>query len=177
MNASTRAEREAGPEEFSLPQQRYIESIAELTERKGRARTSDLAGQLGVKMPSVSEAVGRLVRLGLAVRQSRHGIVLTEEGQTISEKLQRRQSALSRFMVNVLGLDRATADEMACRLEHCVDPEFSNRLLKLAEFLEQEPAATLRRLERHLETKEAAGGDARAGVAKTMGKRRRATVA
>ena len=86
-----------GLDEISLPQQRYVESILELGGRDGYVRTSELAAHLDVRLPSVSEAVKRLVKRGLAVRKSRFEIGLTERGRRIAEQLERRQEALERF--------------------------------------------------------------------------------
>ena len=66
MNKPT-AEQDESP---SLSQQQYIEAIAALMKTRGQARASELAAQLGVSMPSVSQAIDRLVALGLDPAQS-----------------------------------------------------------------------------------------------------------
>ncbi len=126
------------PEAVTLPQQRYIESIAALVERKGQARTSDIAETLGVSLPSVSEAVSRLVRLGFARRRSRHEIDLTRRGNTIAAQLDRRHQALQSFMIDVMAMDGRKADSMACCLEHLVSREFVDRLLVLNELIQKD---------------------------------------
>lgn len=143
-------------ESISLPQQRYIESIAELGGKGGYVRTSDLAERLGVSLPSVSEAVKRLVGLGLAIRKSRSQIGLSNEGRRIAAQLERRQAALERFMVDVMSMKPAKANRMACRIEHFVDREFADRLLNLAEFLENKRPETLKEIAERL--RKAAGG-------------------
>jgi DtxR family Mn-dependent transcriptional regulator len=138
------------PEALSLPQQRYVETIEELCRTTGSARTSDLAMRLNVRMPSVSEAVTRLVAQGIANRNSRHTIELTPKGRLIADQLKQRHEALRLFMREVMVMDEARADEMACRIEHCVDKEFSDRLLMLAEFLEQKHPDLLTAIARHV---------------------------
>jgi DtxR family Mn-dependent transcriptional regulator len=132
------------PEMISLPQQNYIEAISELVRDTGMARNTDLASRLGVSMPSVSEAVGRLVERGIALKKSRHEIVLTPRGGKIAAQLDRRHKALSRFMNEVMAMDQSRADELACRIEHCVDRDFTTRLLRLAEVLEDGHPETLK---------------------------------
>ena len=144
---------DAMPEGISLAQQRYVESISELGADTGYVRTSDLAEHLDVSLPSVSEAVKRLVRLGFAVRKSRSEIGLTGEGRIIAAQLERRQAALERFMVDVMLMKPARASEMACRIEHFVDREFANRLLCLAEFLGNKSPETLKEIADHLRRK------------------------
>ena len=131
-------------EGLSLAQQRYVERIDELCRAKGHAHTSELAATLNVSMPSVTEVVSRLAENGLAARKSSHEIVLTEPGARMAKQLARRHEALRRFMVDVMAIKPETADQIACRVEHCVDRDFAERLRKLAEFLEAEYPWTLK---------------------------------
>lgn len=130
------------PESLSLSQQRYIEVIAGLIRDKGAARTTDVARSLGVRLPSVTEAVRRLEALGVAVRKSRFEIALSREGRRVAEQLDGRQRALERFMVDVMAMPALEAAEAACRVEHCVNREFAERLAAVAEYLSlRNPAA------------------------------------
>lgn len=137
------------PERLSLAQQNYVEAIAELCQRNGVARTSELADGMKVSMPSVSETVSRLVERGVAVRTERHEILLTARGRDIARQLARRHDVLKRFMVDVMALDVARADELACRIEHCVDGAFSDRLILLDDFLKNSPE-TLEAITAHI---------------------------
>jgi DtxR family Mn-dependent transcriptional regulator len=138
------------PDDLSLPQQNYIEVIAELIRDAGHARATDVAELLGVSLPSVSEAVKRLAELGLVERKSRFEISLSAGGRRIAQQLQRRHQALKRFMTEVMAMNEEKADQVACRVEHCVDGEFAERLRTLAEFLEREYPWTLKGIADHL---------------------------
>ncbi len=133
-----------------MAQQNYVETIADLCRLRGYARTSELAVRLNIRMPSVSEAVTRLVEQGLAVRSSRHEIELTPKGRVIAGQLRQRQEALLLFMTEVMAMEKEKAEAMACRIEHCVDKEFADRLLLLAEFFEQKHPETLKAIARHV---------------------------
>ena len=122
--------------DISLKQQNYVETIYELVRTNGKARTTDLADRLNVSLPSVSEAVTRLVKLQIAVRKSWHRIDLTRRGRAIAVDLEKRHKTLRSFMVNVLAMDQTLADNNACRVEHCIDPAFVNRLTQFADFVE-----------------------------------------
>ncbi len=137
---------------ISLAQQNYIESIAYLLKRNKQARTTDLAGLLGVSMPSVSEGVRRLVERGFAARKSWHEIVLTKQGERIALQLDRRQRVLVKFMIKVLAMEPDKADKLACRIEHCIDREFVDRLVKLAEFLDSQCADHQKPMQRYVRT-------------------------
>ncbi len=141
-----------GSKAISLTQQNYIESIAYLLKRNGQARTTDLASLLSVSMPSVSEGVRRLVERGFAARKSWHEIVLTREGESVAHQLDRRQKVLVKFMVKVLAMEPNKADKLACRIEHCIDREFVDRLIKLAEFLDSQCADHQKPMRRYVRT-------------------------
>ena len=51
-------------------------------------------------------------------------------------------------------METARADDLACRVEHCVDRRFTDRLVKLARFLEKEHPETLRAIAKHLSRKD-----------------------
>jgi DtxR family Mn-dependent transcriptional regulator len=46
---------------------------------------------------------------------------------------------LSKFLEEILGLDRETASRDACKIEHAVSPETVSRLRAVAKFIESEP--------------------------------------
>jgi len=140
-----------GLQDISAKQQTYIESIDELLQTQGTARSVDLARKLGVSLPSVSEAVGRLVKQGLVLRPSWHELRLSEHGAHIAELLSCRHETLMRFMVDVLSMDPDEAEHDACRAEHFISREFTNRLTCFADFLADHlPAKTRKEWEQHI---------------------------
>ena len=141
-------------DELSLPQQRYVEIIGELLRREKEARITEVAELLEVSAPSASEAVKRLTDLEITKRTAQQGIELTEKGWQIADQLENRHQALRRFMVEVLAMQPVQADEIACRVEHCVDRRFTDRLVNLARFLEKEHPATLQAIAKHLSRKD-----------------------
>ena len=121
---------------LSLPQQNYVEAIAELTGQHGHAHTTEIARRLKVKKPSVTEAVNRLVDMGIA-RRSEQEVLLTENGNAIANDLAHRHTTLRSFMINVLGMDPDKADAAACEIEHSVNPDFVNRIAILEKFMQK----------------------------------------
>ena len=117
-------------ESASREQENYIEAIDELIRTHGVARTVDVSRKLGVRAASVSEAVSRLVKRGMAVRKSWHEIELTQRGRRIARDLDQRHAALRRFMVECLEMSENDADGTACLVEHFVGAEFAGRLVK-----------------------------------------------
>lgn len=145
---------------ISLPQQRYIEVIGALERERGEARVTEVAGRLSVSLPSASEALKRLVKMGLATREAKSGIKLSNTGKRLEEQLDRRHKTLRRFMVDVMMMEPGKADRIACRMEHVMEREFTDRLLDLARFLEEEYPWTLKGIAQHVRSRNAARRDA-----------------
>mgnify|MGYP000946327015 CR=1 FL=1 len=141
---------EAIVDELSLSQQRYVEIVDGLMRRHGRVRMSDIAADMGVSLPSASEAVKRLIEVGLLCRSVPVGVALTAEGRRIANQLDARHQALKRFMIDVMAMEPARADAVACRVEHCVDGDFAERLADVAGLLERDYPWTLRGIADHV---------------------------
>ena len=143
-------EDEKGLESLTLPQQNYLEGIADLIRESGRARVTDLAAKLQVRMPSVTESIKRLAAMGLVARRAWHEIVLTPRGRRIATQLDDRHRALREFMCGIMAMDADRANKLACRVEHCVDRRFAAQLARLAELLRKRHPEVLRDLGQRL---------------------------
>lgn len=124
-------------DELSLPQQNYVEAIAELIDDHGHAHPARIADRLKVRKPSVTEAVDRLVEIGI-VRREDQKVLFTEKGAGIASELSGRHATLRSFMVEILGMEKEQADTAACRMEHSVGPRFIKKIRSLHEFLKKE---------------------------------------
>lgn len=100
----------------------YLEMILMLREKKGYARSIDIADGLGVTKPSVSYAVKRLRENGYIGVDQDGMITLTAAGQEIADRMYRRHRLLSHFLI-ALGVDETVAREDACKLEHDLSDE------------------------------------------------------
>ena len=100
----------------------YLESILVLSQKNAPVRSMDVAKYLGVSKPSVSRAM-TILKNGNYVRIDEQGyITLAEAGRKIAEKIYERHVVLSKFLVG-LGVNRQTAEEDACRIEHIISDE------------------------------------------------------
>ncbi|NLO06217.1 MAG: DtxR family transcriptional regulator [candidate division WS1 bacterium] len=117
----------------------YLEAIYQLQRATDAVRVKEIADFVGVKMPSVTAALGTLKERGLVVHERYGEVALTETGRTTAEFLHRRHYALTAFLRDILGLDPAQAEEEACGVEHALSPETLRRLLALIDFLERCP--------------------------------------
>ncbi len=111
----------------------YLETILEVADAKGGARTTDIADRLGVSKASVNQAVSQLAERGL-VRQERYGpVYLTELGQARAALVYKRHQAIKSFLMTVLGVSEATAEDDACKIEHVLSRESMECLLDFME--------------------------------------------
>ncbi len=117
----------------------YLEAIANLGGRRKVVRVSQISRKLGVKMPSVTSALKKLSEREL-VEHERYGhIKLTPEGDKVARDVIYRHEALTRFFAQALGINRETAEEDACKIEHVISPLSMERLAKFVEFIEACP--------------------------------------
>lgn len=97
----------------------YLETIYRLSRDNPHVRSIDVAEALGYSRPSVSRAVGLLKRDGYLEMDKDSFLILTDSGKAIAEKIFERHTVLTTALVS-LGIDRETAAEDACRVEHVI---------------------------------------------------------
>ena len=97
----------------------YLETILILTQKKGSVRSLDVAEYMGFSKPSVSRAVG-LLRAGQYIDVDDGGyITLTDAGREVAERIYERHTVLTELLRRI-GVDKTTAAEDACRMEHII---------------------------------------------------------
>ena len=100
----------------------YLEMILMLSEKKGYARSIDVANEMGVTKPSVSVAVKRLRENGYLSMDGNGLLTLTESGDEIARRMSDRHKMLTEFFVSI-GVSEETAREDACKIEHDLSDE------------------------------------------------------
>jgi Mn-dependent DtxR family transcriptional regulator len=114
-------------------QENYLEAIYRLAEA-GSVQVKELACRVGVRLPSVSRAVGELARRGLVAHESYGRIELTESGREVGRQITRRKASLTRLLVDILGMAPDQAALEINRLEHAVGDEVLTRIEVLNDF-------------------------------------------
>lgn len=109
----------------------YVELIAELIQTHGAARPADIATRLGVKVPTVTKALGRLAREGLITRTRYRSVFLTDAGRALAKDCSQRHEIVLRFLIS-LGLDAETAERDAEGIEHHVSEKTLGLFAKFA---------------------------------------------
>ena len=99
----------------------YLETILYLTNKnKGPAKTNQIAEELKLSPPSVTEMIRKLSGSGYIKYTPYHGVTLTPKGCTEALRIKRRHQLLETFLVDVLDLDPKFAHTEACEMEHSI---------------------------------------------------------
>jgi len=118
--------------EITPTMENYLEAIGQLGKKDEVVRVKNIARQLNVKMPSVTEALKALAKDGL-IRHEKYGYVeLTQKGNRIAKEIYSRHQTLFKFLNQILRIDPRAAEEDACKMEHTIS---SIALKKLIEFI------------------------------------------
>ena len=112
--------------------QMYLETIYVLSKEKAGVHSIDVSEYMGYSKPSVSRAIGILKNGGYVEMAEDGSLTLTEAGRTLAEQIYERHTILTEFLVR-LGVDRATATEDACKMEHVISDESLAALKKFIE--------------------------------------------
>jgi DtxR family Mn-dependent transcriptional regulator len=116
----------------------YLEIIYNLVQKQRVARVRDIAKAKAVKMSSVTSALKRLDREGLANYKAREFVELTRAGSNLAKRLIKRHNFLTKFLIEVLQVNPVTAESDACSMEHVLSPQTMNRFFDFSEFLQSQ---------------------------------------
>lgn len=109
----------------------YLESIYVLLKKGKSVRSIDIADTMGYSKPSVSRAVGLLKTGGFITVDGNGNIELTAEGKELAEKIYVRHTVLTEMLMR-LGVDKETATEDACKIEHDISDKSFEAIRKFA---------------------------------------------
>lgn len=109
----------------------YLEAILMIHERQGYVRSTDVAEQLGISKPSVSNATKRLRESEYLTTDPAGMLVLTASGMEIASQIYVRHRALTDFFIRI-GVSPEQAREDACKIEHDISQETFEALCRYA---------------------------------------------
>ena len=111
--------------------QMYLETIYVLSKEKSLVRAIDVGEHMGYSKPSVSRAMGILKKESLIEVDANGGITLTEKGLEIARGVYERHEIISQALI-ALGVDKETALEDSCKIEHVISDESFAALTRAA---------------------------------------------
>ena len=100
----------------------YLETILILSQNGGQVRSIDIANELEYSRPSVSVAMKNLREKGYITVDANSHIKLTDNGRSIAESMYERHLLISDWLI-YLGVDKKTAVNDACRIEHSMSEQ------------------------------------------------------
>ena len=116
----------------------YMEAIIVLSRANRVVRVKDIAKELGITMPSVTAALGKLRDMELITYEKYGHVELTERGVEIADDVFRRHSCVRDFFESVLGIPEDRAGREACLVEHDLSPDTCGRIQKMLDFIQAE---------------------------------------
>ena len=113
---------------LSASQEDYLEAILNVADASGTARSTDIAGTLGVAKPSVTGALKLLAQRGLVNYKPYGCVTFTQKGVSKAGRVAQRHEIIKSFFINILGVDAAIAQKAACKAEHLLGPVIISRM-------------------------------------------------
>ena len=110
----------------------YREAILILEQKRGYVRSSDVAEQINVTKPSVTNATRLLREGGFLTMDEEKLIHLTELCREVAESIYERHCILTEGLI-YLGVDPETAEQDACRIEHDLSRQSFEKLKEYRE--------------------------------------------
>jgi DtxR family Mn-dependent transcriptional regulator len=112
----------------------YVELVYDLQKGKKRVHTNDIASALDINPASVTEIFQKLSKEGYVDYKKYGGAKLTEKGKRVARKTKKRHDTLKEFLL-LLGIDKKTAEEDACEMEHILHPDTMDTIIKFVEVI------------------------------------------
>ncbi|TDM04106.1 metal-dependent transcriptional regulator [Macrococcus carouselicus] len=121
----------------------YLKAIYTLGGTEHYISNKQLAEQLNIRPPSVTEMVGRLTKEGFTESKAYRGTRLTSKGLDTALKLVKRHRLIECFLIQSLGYKWDEVHREAEVLEHRVSDLFIDRLDQLLDYPEYCPHGSL----------------------------------
>lgn len=115
-------------ENITKSKEDYLRVLLELSERRSEIRSIDIAYVLGFSRASVSRMIKILEESGMLTKDDSGKISLTEKGYDIATSIRRRRVLIKNFLRDDLGVEPATAEKEACKIEHTISDETERKL-------------------------------------------------
>jgi len=141
--------------EITKREEEYLETMYILQKNKGIIRVKDISKKLGVRPPSVVDALKKLSEKGLINYEKYDRILLTEKGLEIAKETYQKHVLLMKFFTEILGIPPEIAEEDACQFEHYVHEITAERMKEFAHYIQEHCPYILKQfLKEHMEKEE-----------------------
>ena len=107
-----------------------MEAVYNLLEKDDHAHSVDIAKALNVSKPSTFKALQILAEQGYIEKENYGAVILTEKGRQYAQTVQKKHKAIRMLLIDVLGVSPAAAETDACKIEHFIGEETTQRLFE-----------------------------------------------
>ena len=117
----------------------YLEAIWVTSLNEKVVRVKNIVKRLNVKTASVVGALKILADKGLVIHERYGYVELTQQGIDRAKKIYERHETLTKFFHEILGIEFESAVKDACQVEHYLNKDTMERIVKLIKFIETCP--------------------------------------
>ena len=117
-----------------MEQEDYLETIYNLSKGKGYVRISDIARDLCLSKPSVTQMMQRLKKDGLVEYKPYQPLLLKPKGKQIGKMVAERHHVLAGFFT-LLGIPKNIQEKDIHGIEHYLSPTTLKKLKTVTGFL------------------------------------------
>ena len=127
-------------EDLTPREEIYLQKIDKLIVENGFAKVNNIAKELDISPPSVSEMLQKISDKGYIIYKKHYPVTLTKLGEKKASELSSSLTNLTKFFV-LLGINEEIASIDACNIEHIINEETIETLTKFLEFMEHSESA------------------------------------
>lgn len=117
-----------------MEQEDYLETIYKLSQKLGSVRVTDLAKELKLSKPSVTQMMQRLQKDNYVDYKPYLPLKLTKKGKTIGKKIAQRHQVLEEFFTT-LGIPKKIQEKDIHGIEHCLSEVTLKKLKEITKKL------------------------------------------
>lgn len=107
----------------------HLLAVLDLRRERGYARVTDVAKYLNITTGSASTNLKSLKQKGLIVEDDNRFLALSDQGQDLAKAVVARKEIFYKFLTGILGVNKEQAEVDACKTEHLLSHETSEKLL------------------------------------------------
>lgn len=116
----------------------YLMAVHDLKSENGYARLTDLANRLDISPGSCHTTLQTLKKRRFVVEDDNKFLTLTPKGEKVVENIEKNDKLLMNFFHDVLGLNHEQSEIDACKMEHLLGLNTSNKLDIFLNFVKED---------------------------------------
>ena len=112
----------------------YLEAIYNILKKEDHAHSVNIAKMLNVSKPSTFKALQILAEKGYIEKENYGAVTLTKKGKEHAETVIKKHQAIRMLLIDILKVSQETAESDACKIEHCLSEETTEKLFSFLNF-------------------------------------------